>query len=162
MTGRPPVYVGRFAPSPTGPLHFGSLVAAVGSYLDAKKHHGQWLLRIEDLDPPRESTTAPAEIMSQLRAFGLFWDGDVLFQSSRLNAYEENLGDSGTKAWFSLAYAAESPLSAFIPAPAEAEASKQQKFPLQKDCELQAAKSNSKTWFSVPDTVMLSRTLATL
>ena len=92
MTGRPPVYVGRFAPSPTGPLHFGSLVAAVGSYLDAKKHHGQWLLRIEDLDPPRESTTAPAEIMSQLRAFGLFWDGDVLFQSSRLNAYEENLG----------------------------------------------------------------------
>ena len=92
MTGRPPAYVGRFAPSPTGPLHFGSLVAAVGSYLDAKKHHGQWLLRIEDLDPPRESTTAPAEIMSQLRAYGLFWDGDVLFQSSRLNAYEENLG----------------------------------------------------------------------
>ncbi|MCY4531673.1 MAG: tRNA glutamyl-Q(34) synthetase GluQRS [Gammaproteobacteria bacterium] len=92
MTGRPPAYVGRFAPSPTGPLHFGSLVAAVGSYLDAKKHNGQWLLRIEDLDPPRESTTAPAEIMSQLRAYGLFWDGDVLFQSSRLNAYEENLG----------------------------------------------------------------------
>ncbi len=92
MTGHPPAYVGRFAPSPTGPLHFGSLVAAVGSYLDAKKHHGQWLLRIEDLDPPRESTTAPAEIMSQLRAYGLFWDGEVLFQSSRLNAYEENLG----------------------------------------------------------------------
>ncbi len=92
MTGRPPAYVGRFAPSPTGPLHFGSLVAAVSSYLDAKKHHGQWLLRIEDLDPPRESTTAPAEIMSQLRDYGLFWDGDVLFQSSRLNAYEENLG----------------------------------------------------------------------
>ena len=80
-------YTGRFAPSPTGPLHFGSLAAALASFLDAKHHGGAWLLRIEDLDPPRESATAPAEIMEQLRALRLHWDGDVLFQSSRLDAY---------------------------------------------------------------------------
>ncbi len=81
-------YVGRFAPSPTGPLHFGSLVAALASYLDARHHHGDWLLRIEDLDPPREDPASPDEIMAQLRAFGMRWDGDVLFQGTRLDAYE--------------------------------------------------------------------------
>ena len=86
-----PVYVGRFAPSPTGPLHYGSLVAAVASYLDARHNHGIWLLRIEDLDPPRESSEAPAEIMRQLEAYGLNWDGEVLYQSTRLSAYRETL-----------------------------------------------------------------------
>jgi glutamyl-Q tRNA(Asp) synthetase len=84
-------YIGRFAPSPTGPLHFGSLVVALASYLDARKHNGQWLLRIEDLDPPRESHSAPAEIMRQLTAFGLQWDGEALFQSTRLDTYSKNL-----------------------------------------------------------------------
>ena len=84
-------YIGRFAPSPTGPLHYGSLVAALASYLDAKHHHGRWLLRIEDLDPPRELPEAPAEITAQLKAFELTWDGDVLFQGSRAPAYEQAL-----------------------------------------------------------------------
>ena len=84
-------YIGRFAPSPTGPLHYGSLVAALASYLDAKHHHGRWLLRIEDLDPPRESPDAPAEITAQLGAFQLNWDGDVLFQGNRGPAYEHAL-----------------------------------------------------------------------
>ena len=84
-------YVGRFAPSPTGPLHFGSLVAALASYLDARKYHGLWLVRIEDIDPPRESPGSPSEILNQLKVFGLDWDGEPLFQSSRLSAYEQIL-----------------------------------------------------------------------
>ena len=84
-------YIGRFAPSPTGPLHYGSLVAAVAGYLDARRNGGQWLLRIEDLDPPRESRKAPVEIMRQLEAYGLQWDGDVLYQSARRPDYEAAL-----------------------------------------------------------------------
>jgi glutamyl-Q tRNA(Asp) synthetase len=84
-------YVGRFAPSPTGPLHQGSLVAALASWLDARHHGGTWLLRIEDLDPPRESATAPALILSQLTQLGLFWDGEPLLQSHRVDAYEQAL-----------------------------------------------------------------------
>jgi glutamyl-Q tRNA(Asp) synthetase len=84
-------YVGRFAPSPTGPLHFGSLVAALASYLDARANNGLWLLRIEDLDPQRESPAAPSEILSQLETFGFHWDGELLYQSARLDAYEEAL-----------------------------------------------------------------------
>ena len=84
-------YIGRFAPSPTGPLHYGSLVAAVAGYLDARRNGGQWLLRIEDLDPPRESRKAPVEIMRQLEAYGLQWDGDVLYQSTRRPDYEAAL-----------------------------------------------------------------------
>lgn len=84
-------YVGRFAPSPTGPLHAGSLVAAVASFLDARKQGGQWLVRIEDLDPPREDPAAPAIILEQLRVHGLHWDGDVVYQSNRLDAYAEAL-----------------------------------------------------------------------
>lgn len=87
------LYVGRFAPSPTGPLHFGSLVAAVASYLDAKSQKGSWLLRIEDLDPPREMKGAAATIQNQLVELGLEWDGDVLFQSTRLQAYQHLLNE---------------------------------------------------------------------
>lgn len=80
-------YIGRYAPSPTGPLHFGSLVAAVGSWLDARAQGGRWLLRMEDLDPPREMPGAADRILRTLEAFGLEWDGPVLYQSRRLDAY---------------------------------------------------------------------------
>jgi glutamyl-Q tRNA(Asp) synthetase len=88
-------YRGRFAPSPTGPLHFGSLVAAVGSYLEARSRSGEWLVRIEDLDPPREVPGASAAILRTLEAYGLHWDGEVLYQSRRGAIYEEALGTLG-------------------------------------------------------------------
>jgi glutamyl-Q tRNA(Asp) synthetase len=84
-------YCGRFAPSPTGPLHFGSLVAAVGSYLEARCRAGRWLLRIEDLDPPRMVPGAADVIMSTLEACGLHWDGSVVHQSTRRDAYHAAL-----------------------------------------------------------------------
>lgn len=83
----PTRYRGRFAPSPTGPLHFGSLVAAVGSYLDARAVGGEWLLRMEDVDTPRCTMAAADEILHALEAFGFEWDGEVVWQSQRGDAY---------------------------------------------------------------------------
>lgn len=81
--------IGRFAPSPTGDLHFGSLVSAVGSYLEAKQADGQWLIRVEDIDPPREIAGSAARIIDDLSRLGMQPDAPVLFQSSRFDAYQE-------------------------------------------------------------------------
>jgi glutamyl-Q tRNA(Asp) synthetase len=86
-----PNYVGRFAPSPTGALHLGSLVAAVGSFLDARKAGGRWLLRMEDLDTSRVIPGCSDEMLRTLEAFGLHWDGEVEFQSRRAALYAESL-----------------------------------------------------------------------
>jgi glutamyl-Q tRNA(Asp) synthetase len=99
-SGAPEVhYRGRFAPSPTGPLHLGSLLAAAGSWLDARAVGGEWLVRIEDLDPPREPPGAADEILRALEAFDLGWDGEVLFQSRRQALYETILGELVSSGW---------------------------------------------------------------
>jgi glutamyl-Q tRNA(Asp) synthetase len=84
-------YIGRFAPTPSGDLHFGSLSAAVASYLDAKANEGSWLVRIEDLDTLRVAAGSVDSILSCLETFGLHWDGRVIYQSQRQDAYEEAL-----------------------------------------------------------------------
>ena len=91
-------YRGRFAPTPSGALHFGSLIAALGSYLDARAHHGEWHLRIEDVDPPRVAPGSADGILRTLEAFGFEWDGPVVYQSWRGEAYAaaiESLIDAG-------------------------------------------------------------------
>lgn len=80
-------YTGRFAPSPTGPLHFGSLLAALGSFLEARQAGGRWLVRIEDIDPPREVPGSADAILRTLESYQLHWDGSVLYQSTRHEAY---------------------------------------------------------------------------
>ncbi|MBL3590414.1 MAG: tRNA glutamyl-Q(34) synthetase GluQRS [gamma proteobacterium endosymbiont of Lamellibrachia anaximandri] len=84
---QPPSYRGRFAPSPTGPLHFGSLVAALGSYLDARANQGEWLVRMEDLDQTREIKGSADEILRTLDHFGFEWEGEIIRQSHRTDAY---------------------------------------------------------------------------
>lgn len=95
-------YIGRFAPSPTGELHVGSLLTAVASYLDARSQGGSWLLRLEDLDPPREVPGASARIISTLERYGFRWDGDVVWQHRRHDAYAAGLSELSGRA---LAYA---------------------------------------------------------
>ena len=85
-------YIGRFAPSPTGLLHIGSLLTALASYADARAQGGRWLVRMEDLDPPREMAGAADDILRTLEAFGFEWDGGVAYQSRRYDLYHEALG----------------------------------------------------------------------
>ncbi|MDE2234154.1 MAG: tRNA glutamyl-Q(34) synthetase GluQRS [Gammaproteobacteria bacterium] len=87
MQQEPRAYRGRFAPSPTGPLHIGSLVAAVGSFLDARANNGEWLVRIEDLDSPRQEPGADSLILKTLEDCGLYWDGQVMYQRTRRSDY---------------------------------------------------------------------------
>lgn len=91
MTPSSSPYIGRFAPSPTGPLHAGSLLAALGSWLHARRHGGRWLLRVEDLDPPREPPGSAEDQLATLARLGLHADGPVLWQSRRHAAYAEAL-----------------------------------------------------------------------
>ncbi|MGV3345549.1 tRNA glutamyl-Q(34) synthetase GluQRS [Enterobacteriaceae bacterium LUAb1] len=84
-------YIGRFAPSPSGELHFGSLIAALGSWLQARAQQGIWQVRIEDIDPPREIPHAASRILQQLEHFRLEWDGEIIWQSQRHDAYREVL-----------------------------------------------------------------------
>ena len=90
-------YIGRFAPSPTGSLHFGSLVAAIASYCDAKANHGQWIVRMEDLDKPREVAGAADNILRQLEHFGFKWDEPIIVQSQRAEHYENALNSLKNK-----------------------------------------------------------------
>jgi glutamyl-Q tRNA(Asp) synthetase len=94
-----PPYRGRFAPSPTGPLHLGSLIAALASYLDAHHNNGTWLVRMEDLDPPREEAGAARRIIASLENHGLRWDEDIVFQGQRGVAYAAALDELASRGY---------------------------------------------------------------
>ena len=102
----PTDYIGRFAPSPTGLLHIGSLLTALASYADARANRGKWLVRMEDLDPPREMPGAAAHILHTLEAFGFEWDGEVVWQSRRHSLYRDALGRLKEKGLLYPCYAA--------------------------------------------------------
>ncbi len=91
--------IGRFAPSPTGSLHFGSLIAAIASYLSVRHQQGKWLLRIEDVDIHRKQKGASSAIIHALESYGFEWDGDIVFQSQRTSAYEEALAAISDKTY---------------------------------------------------------------
>ncbi|ASK35184.1 tRNA glutamyl-Q(34) synthetase GluQRS [Alcanivorax sp. N3-2A] len=117
-------YVGRFAPTPSGPLHFGSLVTALASWLDARYYGGTWLLRVDDLDPPRQQAGAAERILRQLEAFGLEWDGQPVYQSQRSAAYQaavERLLAHGSAFYCSLSRKQLAALGDLHPGPAVAE-----------------------------------------
>lgn len=98
----PTPYVGRFAPSPSGSLHFGSLVTALASFLDARHLNGQWLVRMEDIDTPRCVAGADSDILHTLEAHGLTWDGDVLYQSQQHQRYQDKIAQllAGQQAYY--------------------------------------------------------------
>ena len=83
--------IGRYAPTPSGPLHFGSLVAALASYCQAKSQQGLWLMRIEDVDTPRVVDGSTGQILNQLEALGFEWDGEIIYQSNQFERYEATL-----------------------------------------------------------------------
>ena len=85
------IYKGRFAPSPTGPVHYGTLIAAVGSYLQAKKNNGEWLIRMEDVDTTRKIEGSDVDILNTLEAFGFEWHGEIIYQSKQTELYEQAL-----------------------------------------------------------------------
>ena len=88
---KPAIYRGRFAPSPTGPVHYGTLIAAVGSYLQARANGGEWLVRIEDVDLLRRVEGADSDILRTLERFGFEWDGEIIYQSKQTAYYEDIL-----------------------------------------------------------------------
>jgi len=92
-----PLYRGRFAPSPTGPLHFGSLIAAISSYAQAKQRRGKWLVRIEDVDLPRCNNESTTLILKALEAYGMHWDEEILYQSQRTDIYQAAMDTLLTK-----------------------------------------------------------------
>jgi glutamyl-Q tRNA(Asp) synthetase len=91
MSGEPASYIGRFAPSPTGPLHFGSLLTAVASYLQARTNDGKWLVRVEDIDPPREPPGSDIVILRALETYGFEWNGPITYQSAFRDRHEDLL-----------------------------------------------------------------------
>ncbi|BDE25663.1 hypothetical protein OCUAc20_41630 [Acinetobacter baumannii] len=93
-------YSGRFAPSPTGPLHFGSLITAVASYCDARAHQGRWLVRVEDTDIPRIYPGSEDHILASLEAFQFDPDAEIIFQKDRLDIYESVLDQLKKRVWF--------------------------------------------------------------
>ena len=93
-------YIGRFAPSPSGPLHFGSLTTALFSYLHAKQHQGKWLVRIEDIDTPRSVEGADQRILESLLCHGLVWDGEVYYQSRRTERYHQAISLLSAQCFF--------------------------------------------------------------